>query len=325
MKERLQKMLGERTLALIKPDAVVRGLIGVICQRFEQAGLKIVACKMIFPTKKLLDGHFPKSEDWVRGMGENTLETYREYQIDPVEILGTADALAIGQKIKEWNYRYLTLGPVMVMVLEGIHAVDMVRKLIGHTLPYKAAPGTIRGDFSINAPDLANVVGSACKNLVHASGTIEEAEQEIANWFSPAELVAWQKTDEFVHFVLGCSTQFSNRPSTHCARWILATPPSMPTFSHSSTNGLATTSRRSDSDARPSLFSTSVGWSRWKSAPRAMWSSREWRFPISSIRMWCGIACSPSISKLSKNGIALFRQTMRQGFSFRKRKAASFG
>lgn len=207
MKERLQKMLGERTFVLIKPDAVKRGLIGVICQRFEQAGLKIVTCKMMFPTRKLLDGHFPKSEDWVRGMGEKTLKTYREYQIDPIEILGTADALVIGQKIKEWNYRYLTLGPVMAMVLEGIHAVDTVRKLIGHTLPYKAAPGTVRGDFSINAPDLANVVGSACKNLVHASGTSEEAEQEIANWFSPAELVDWQRTDDFVHFVLGEFTQ----------------------------------------------------------------------------------------------------------------------
>lgn len=207
MKERLQKMLGERTLLLIKPDAVMRGLIGVICQRFEQAGLKIVACKMVFPTRKLLDGHFPKSEEWIRGMGEKTLETYREYGIDPVDILGTADALAIGQKIKEWNYRYLTLGPVMVIALEGIHAVDTVRKLIGHTLPYKASPGTIRGDFSINAPDLANVVGSACKNLVHASGTTEEAEQEIANWFSSAELLEWQRTDDFVHFVLG---EFTN-------------------------------------------------------------------------------------------------------------------
>jgi len=162
---------------------------------------------MVFPTKKLLDGHFPQSEDWIRGMGEKTLETYREYQINPVEIFGTADALAIGQKIKEWNYRYLTLGPVMVMVLEGIHAVDTVRKLIGHTLPYKAEAGTIRGDFSINAPDLANMVGSACKNLVHASDTIGEAEREIANWFSPAELVAWQRTDDFVHFVLGELTE----------------------------------------------------------------------------------------------------------------------
>jgi len=207
MKEHLQKMLGERTLVLIKPDAIMRGLIGVICQRFEQTGLKIIACKMVFPTKKLLDGHFPKSEDWIRGMGEKTLETYWEYQINPVEVLGTADALTIGQKIKEWNYHYLTLSPVMAVVLEGIHAVNTVRKLIGHTLPYKAVPGTIRGDFSINAPDLANVVGSACKNLVHASGTINEAEQEIANWFNTDELFVWQRTDDFVHFVLG---EFTN-------------------------------------------------------------------------------------------------------------------
>lgn len=203
MKDRLQKMLGERTLVLIKPDAVKRGLIGLICQRFEQVGLKIVACKMILPNREQLEGHFPKSEAWVRGMGEKTLETYREYEIDPAEILGTTDPLAIGHKIKEWNFHYLSLGPVLVMVLQGVHAIDTVRKLIGHTLPYKAAPGTIRGDFSINAPDLANLVGSACKNIVHASGNHIEAEQEINNWFNAAELITWERTDEFVHFIQG--------------------------------------------------------------------------------------------------------------------------
>jgi len=211
MRKRLWQMLGERTLVLLKPDAVKRGLIGVIIQRFEQTGLKIVACKFVSATRKQLDGHFPASDEWVRGMGEKTLETFREYGIDPVEILGTADPLAIGQKIKEWNYRYLTLGPVIVIVLQGIHAIDTVRKLIGCTLPYKAAPGTIRGDFSINAPDLANVVGSACKNLVHASGTIEEAEQEIASWFSPNELVEWQRADDFLHFVQGEFTEYQTR------------------------------------------------------------------------------------------------------------------
>jgi nucleoside-diphosphate kinase len=196
-------MMGKQTLVLIKPDAVMRGLIGRIIQRFEDVGLKIVACKMVLPTRKLLDGHFPNSEDWIRGMDEKTLEAYREYGIDTIEIFGTSDPLEIGQKIKEWNYRYLMLGPVIAMVLEGIHAVYAARKFIGHTLPYKAAPGTIRSDFSINAPDLANVVGSACKNLVHASGTTEEAKKEIANWFGPDELVVWQRTDDFVHFILG--------------------------------------------------------------------------------------------------------------------------
>ncbi len=203
MRERLQQMLGEQTLVLLKPDAVKRGLVSVILQRFEQAGLKIVACKLVSATRKQLDGHFPASDEWVRGMGEKNLETYLEYDIDPVKILGTDEPLQIGRKIKEWNYHYLMLGPMMVIVLQGIHAIDTVRKLIGSTLPYKAMPGTIRGDFSINAPDLANVVGSACKNLVHASGNQAEARQEIDNWFEPTEILSWDRTDDFLHFMQG--------------------------------------------------------------------------------------------------------------------------
>lgn len=203
MEERLQRMLNERTLVLLKPDAVKRGLIGTIIQRFEQAGLKIVACKLVLATRHQLDGHFPTSDEWLRGMGEKTVETYREYGIDPVEILGTDDPLAIGRKIKQWNYHYLTLGPMLAIVLQGIHAIDTVRKLIGHTLPYKAVPGTIRGDFSINSPDLANLVGSACKNLVHASGNKVEADQEILNWFNPTEILTWERPEEFLHFVEG--------------------------------------------------------------------------------------------------------------------------
>ena len=203
MSDRLKKMMGEQTLVLIKPDAVQRGLVGEIIRRLEATGLKIVACKFVTPTRELLDGHFPKSQEWVKGMGEKTLETYRFYNIDPIDILGTADPLEIGQKIKEWNYHYLMMGPVMAIVLQGIHAVDTVRKLIGHTLPFKANPGTIRGDYSINAPDLANVVGSACKNLIHASGDTNEANDEIANWFSSSELLKYQRADEFLHFVQG--------------------------------------------------------------------------------------------------------------------------
>lgn len=219
MEERLHKMIGERTLVLIKPDAVKRGLIGVICQRFEQTGLKIVACKMVFPSRRQLDGHFPKSEDWVMGMGRKTLEFYHEYKINPIEILGTDDPLVIGRKIKEWNYNYLMLGPVMIIVFEGIHAVNAVRKIIGHTLPYKAMPGTIRGDFSINAPDLANLVGSACKNLIHASGTIEEADQEIDNWFNPEEIIIWQRTDEFFHFMQGEFTECEIRKGVNVMQY----------------------------------------------------------------------------------------------------------
>ena len=198
-----RELMHEQTLVLIKPDGVMRGLTCQILQRFEQAGLKIVGLKILRTTRSQLDNHFPQSEEWVLGMGQKTLETYAEYDIDPFEILGTRDPKEIGEKIKEWNYAYLMTGPVIAVVFEGIHAIDVVRKLIGHTLPYRANPGTIRGDFSINSPDLANVAGSACKNLVHASGNKEESEQEIQCWFTPAELISWERADEFLMFLLG--------------------------------------------------------------------------------------------------------------------------
>lgn len=206
MKEKWQQMLNERTLVLLKPDAVKRGLIGQILQRFEQVGLKIVAGKLTMASRSQIEGHFPRSEEWVRGMGNKTIEAYREYCLDPAKIFGTADPYMIGLKIKEWNSDYLSIGPVFVVVLQGIHAIDSVRKMIGNTLPYKALPGTIRGDFSINAPDLANVVGSACKNIIHASGSLEEAIQEISNWFLPSEILSWERVEEYLHFVQGAFT-----------------------------------------------------------------------------------------------------------------------
>ncbi|KKQ88227.1 MAG: Nucleoside diphosphate kinase [Parcubacteria group bacterium GW2011_GWF2_38_8] len=189
-KERLKRMLDERTLVLIKPDAVKRGLIGVILERFERAGLKIVSCKLVLATREQLDGHFPKSEDWVCGMGHHTLEASKEYDFNPVDIFGTDDPFKIGLRIKEWNYNYLLSGSIMVLVLQGVHVIDTVRKFVGYTLPNKAMPGTIRGDFSVNASDLANTLKIACENLVHASSTQAEAEQEISNWFKPDEILS---------------------------------------------------------------------------------------------------------------------------------------
>jgi nucleoside-diphosphate kinase len=203
MNDQIQKMVSERTLVLFKPDTLLRGLSGEILTRLERTGLKMVACKMVLPTRELLNGHFPNNEDWIRGMGEKSLETYQELGIDPVEALGTSDSLEIGKRILEWNYAYLSMGPVLAIVFEGIHAVASVRKIIGSTLPFKALPGTIRGDFSINAPDLANVVGSACKNMIHASGNLEEAEAEIKNWFKADEIINWEKPADYMHFLQG--------------------------------------------------------------------------------------------------------------------------
>jgi nucleoside-diphosphate kinase len=197
--------MGERSLVLIKPDGLMRGIVGRIIQRFEDAGLRIVGMKMLTPSREMLEQHFPQTREWMEGLGEKSLATYQEFNIDPVELLGTADAYEIGKMILAWNYNYLSSAPVIALALEGIHAIDVIRKMIGHTLPYQAVSGTIRGDFSINAPDLANIVGSACKNIVHASANVEEATNELRLWFSENEIVSWERPDEFFVFLKGAN------------------------------------------------------------------------------------------------------------------------
>jgi nucleoside-diphosphate kinase len=196
----------ERSLVLIKPDGLMRGVVGLLLTRFENVGLKMVGLKLLQPTKERLDKHFPQSDEWLIGIGDKTMASYQEFGIDAKEALGTSDPRAIGLIVRDWNYDYLMMGPVIAIVFEGPRAVQAVRKLIGHTLPYKADPGTIRGDFSINTPDLANLVGSSCKNVVHASGTVDEAITEIECWFAPDELCEWERVDTFLMFLEGRNT-----------------------------------------------------------------------------------------------------------------------
>ena len=153
----MSKLKEEKTLVLIKPDGVKRGLIGEIITRFEKTGLKIVALKMIQVDKNFVLKHYPTDRlEFLRGIGEKTLQTYEKYQKDPEKELGTKDSLEIGKMVNNWNIEFLTSGPVIAIVLEGIHAVDNVRMMVGNTLPVFAQPGTIRGDFSIDSPALAN-------------------------------------------------------------------------------------------------------------------------------------------------------------------------
>lgn len=189
----------EQTLIVLKPDAVVRGLIGEIVSRFERVGLKIVGAKVMRADKKLAQKHYPVTrEAFIRGMGQKTLENYEKLGIDPVKELGTADTLEIGKLIRDWLDVLITAGPVFAMVLEGPHAVELVRKMCGHTLPLLAAPGTIRGDLSYDSSYLANTGKRAIKNLIHASGTVEEAKYEIPLWFSPAEIHSYERVEEEV-------------------------------------------------------------------------------------------------------------------------------
>lgn len=191
----------ERTLVLIKPDALKRGLAGEIINRFEKTGLKIAALKMVWADKDLATKHYPSERlEFLRGMGEKTLATYEKYNKNPQEALGTVDPVEIGKVINHWNEEFLTSGPVIAMVLEGIHAVDNVRMIVGNTIPTFAVPGTIRGDFSIDSPALANERKRAIHNLVHASGTIEEAEKEINLWFLPEEIHEYKRAEEDIMF-----------------------------------------------------------------------------------------------------------------------------
>ncbi len=186
----------ERTFVLIKPDGVKRGLIGEIISRFEKVGLKVVAISMFQPTKEQIDGHYPKDEAWIERLGQKTADTYQKYGRDVKEEFGTDDLLEIGKTVRGWLVEFMASTPLVKMVIQGLHAIDMVRKLVGNTIPAKADVGTIRGDYSVDSPILANLEKRPILNLVHASETPDEAEHEINYWFSPEEIYDYTRSVE---------------------------------------------------------------------------------------------------------------------------------
>jgi nucleoside-diphosphate kinase len=190
----------ERTLVLVKPDGVKRGLIGEVIKRIERRGLKVIALKMVWVGREHLENHFPKSEEWMERLGQKTMKTYTEYGIDPVAAQGTADTKELGRMVKESLFLYMQSGPIVAMVIEGIHAIDMVRKLAGNTLPVFAEMGTLRGDYSVDSPAVANVEGRAIHNILHASENAEESANEIALWFKPEELHDYKRAEEDIMF-----------------------------------------------------------------------------------------------------------------------------
>ncbi len=185
----------ERTLLIIKHDAVARGLVGEIVYRIERLGYKLTAFEMLVATVQMGQDHYPNSLEWKKKVGERTLTEYKEKGLDPKVILGTDEPIKIGELVKQWNVEYLTAGPVVAMVWEGPNVVKVVRKHVGDTVPANAAPGTIRGDFSWDSPEYANAMHRPFYNLVHASGTPEEAEAEIALWFSNLEVFEYEILD----------------------------------------------------------------------------------------------------------------------------------
>ncbi len=187
----------EQTLVVLKHDAVSRGLIGDIIGRFERVGLKLVAARLVHVDADLANKHYPLDRrEFIEGMGNKTLENYQALGKDAKAELGTDDAHEIGKVIQGWLVDFITSGPVFSMVLEGPHAVELVRKIVGHTLPLKAEMGTIRGDLSFDSSYMANTVKRPIKNLIHASGSPEEAVYEIPLWFDKSDIYSYKRADE---------------------------------------------------------------------------------------------------------------------------------
>ncbi|MBU4142876.1 nucleoside-diphosphate kinase [Patescibacteria group bacterium] len=185
-------MKNEQTLVVIKPDGVQRSLIGEIIKRYERSGLKLVGVKMIVPTAEHIEKHYTVDPEWRRVTGEKTINGYKDKGLQP----SSEDPLAITAIILENLKKYITSGPVIAMVWQGVHAVKIVRKITGDTEPFASDVGTIRGDFVLDSYLLSDTDGRAVRNLIHASGSVEEANKEIKLWFKPEEIINYRLVQE---------------------------------------------------------------------------------------------------------------------------------
>jgi nucleoside-diphosphate kinase len=180
----------ERTLVLIKPDAVSRSLVGEIISRFEKTGLKIVAMKMVWADEELAKKHYVLEESWAKNVYDKT-KAASEKEGTPMK---WKDHMELGRTIQSWNADFLQEGPVVAFVLQGPHVIEIVRKMVGSTEPRQAIPGTIRGDYAmIESYAVANEKARVLRNLVHASDSPETANREISIWFTKQELHDYKK------------------------------------------------------------------------------------------------------------------------------------
>lgn len=186
----------EKSLVLIKPDGVQRGLTGKIMTRFEDAGLKIIALKMVHPVQEDVDRHYVLTEEWMKGVYDKAKAKYDSKG----ENFPFADHVAYGTSIKNGLMDFLKSAPIVAMVVEGEMAVSLIRKLVGATEPASSAPGTIRGDFSHDTYALANAQGRPLRNIIHASGTADEAKSEMAIWFTETELYKYEHVNDRVQY-----------------------------------------------------------------------------------------------------------------------------
>ncbi len=182
----------ERTLVLLKPDAIQRSLMGEIIRRYERIGLKLVAVKMVIPTAEHIEKHYTLDPNWRRVTGEKTIRGYKEKGLKPP----SEDPLKITAILLENLKNYMISGPVVAMVWEGAHVIKIVRKITGGTEPLLSDVGTIRGDYVLDSYQMSDMDNRSIRNLIHASGSVEEAEMEIKHWFKKEELYDYRLVQE---------------------------------------------------------------------------------------------------------------------------------
>lgn len=183
----LNDIKSERTLVLLKPDAVTRHIVGEILQRFERKNMKIIGIKMVWPTAERAGEHYADDEEWYKDTGGKTLANYEK---QGVEMSSTAREM--GVKIRDTLMESLTAGPVVALVLEGAHVIELTRTMRGSTSPRDAVPGTIGFDYTLDSYELSDSGGWSIRNVIHCSDSPESSAREITLWFNEDEVLNYE-------------------------------------------------------------------------------------------------------------------------------------
>lgn len=184
-------MKGEKTLVILKPDVLARGITGEIISKFEKLGLKIIAMKMLQANASVAAEHYKKDDAWLLKKGKQIAEQLKLSVKSDNDFKKYSTDLIVNPLIKD-----IQLYPIIALVLEGHKAVHMVKKLVGPTNPEEAQPGTIRGDYSTDSYLLANTLTRPVINIIHCTDDPNEADREINLWFTQNEIHDWVKFDE---------------------------------------------------------------------------------------------------------------------------------
>ena len=187
-------MQTEKTLVIIKPDGVQRSLVGEIIKRYERTGLKLISIKMVMPAEDMAIKHYYEvgGDEWIEEVGRKARAAYEKKGIESPYATNKDN----GWAVLKANARYLSSGPVVAMIWQGASAVALVRKITGGTEPLSSDVGTIRGDFTLDSYALADTDQRSVRNLIHASGTVDEAKQEIKIWFGEDEVLDYNHIEE---------------------------------------------------------------------------------------------------------------------------------